>query len=771
MSGYCLGLVGAILLSMAAGDRPGNDVEPSQNSPRAAADERQEESAASSQTSPKKLPTLHLLSPGQISARPGEHAELGFHWDAVPMEKDYRVLVNFVDAGGKVVFNGSHGAPYPFTSKWNGAVKYRFKAKVPADLPTATYQIVGGLYDSRNRPFRRQTLQPGTGVTALGNNEFLIGTLVITGGEVAQMAPPAVAATKPRDLRPAGGQNPPRDQQAATTKPPQAASSKAPIKAPPRPSAGQTTTILKAEVTPIAVRPGDTVEVVYRWQALPMDHEYLVFAHFLDSKTNKHLFSGDYKPPESTTSWSGPLSHLQKVVIPPSTPEGDYKLLVGLYRGSGAPGTRPALAAADGIEADGYNRYHVATLTVSKAAPASPIAPPPPPPVGKTTVLPLAISPSSIPPGYPIQLRYRWQSTGRLASSNAAFAHFVDDSGKTVFQHNHQLPFSTTSVGWVGDIEYEQLFVVPAGTPDGTYKIYVGLDHKHPDSPGRERELLAAGPGVTEDVGKDEQRRYLAGTLSVSRDAPRPKADTEGPVTLDLSGYKLAFNEEFDQLDVSARGPNTRWTAHTPWGGDFGDAKFADPSEGFPFTVKDGILRIEARKGADGKWQSGLLASVDRSGKGFAQQYGYFEMRAKLPKGPGVWPAFWLVGVEKLTQGAKVTAEVDVLEHYGLMPNNYTSVIHTWHRDGSGKHDVQYKRITTRPGEVAEQFHNYGVMTDENWTIFFFDQVEVWRTPTPAEHRQPMFLLLNLALGGGWPVDKTPNPSHLYVDHVRVYSK
>jgi len=55
----------------------------------------------------------------------------------------------------------------------------------------------------------------------------------------------------------------------------------------------------------------------------------------------------------------------------------------------------------------------------------------------------------------------------------------------------------------------------------------------------------------------------------------------------------------------------------------------------FPFTLEGGILRIEARKNDKGKWESGLLASADGNGRGFSQQYGYFEMRAKLPKGPG----------------------------------------------------------------------------------------------------------------------------------------
>jgi beta-glucanase (GH16 family) len=118
---------------------------------------------------------------------------------------------------------------------------------------------------------------------------------------------------------------------------------------------------------------------------------------------------------------------------------------------------------------------------------------------------------------------------------------------------------------------------------------------------------------------------------------------------LDLSKYVLTFSEEFDSLDVSAAGPNTRWTAHTPYGGDFGDAQFADPEAGFPFTIEKGVLRIEARKEVNGKWRSGLLSSLDPQGQGFSQRFGYFEIRAKLPDGTGVWPALWLVGLTDQT--------------------------------------------------------------------------------------------------------------------------
>lgn len=236
---------------------------------------------------------------------------------------------------------------------------------------------------------------------------------------------------------------------------------------------------------------------------------------------------------------------------------------------------------------------------------------------------------------------------------------------------------------------------------------------------------------------------------------------------IDLSEWRLTFAEEFDTLSVSARGPGTRWIAHTPFDMDFGDAAFADPEPGFPFTIVDGVLRIEARRGEDGRWRSGLLASADRQGGGFWQQYGYFEMRAKLPSGPGLWPAFWLVG----TRLPHVSAEIDAMEHYGRFPGMYEATVHTWFRDGSERHTQVSRRIRIRPGSLYEEFRAYGVEVGAEWITFYLDHVEVARLPMPENHHQPMFILLNLALGGGWPIDQTPSPSVMEVDYVRAYSR
>jgi hypothetical protein len=263
-----------------------------------------------------------------------------------------------------------------------------------------------------------------------------------------------------------------------------------------------------------------------------------------------------------------------------------------------------------------------------------------------------------------------------------------------------------------------------------------------------------------------------------------PAANAEASaLPIDVSKLRLTWSDEFDgPLDVSAWGSApgavpTRWIAHTPWAGDFGEARFADPRAGFPFTIEAGVLRIEARASSvadTGKskrrWSSGLLASADPRGRGFGQAYGYFEVRAKLPKGAGVWPAFWLA-TQRDFKDPKAALdgriEIDVLEHYGHNAAAYHAALHVW---SPKPHRAVTEKIAVPKGVLSAGFHTYGVKVEPRAITFYFDRRPVWNTPTPAEHKYPLIVLVNLALGGGWPIDTTPNPSFMYVDYVRVYA-
>lgn len=237
---------------------------------------------------------------------------------------------------------------------------------------------------------------------------------------------------------------------------------------------------------------------------------------------------------------------------------------------------------------------------------------------------------------------------------------------------------------------------------------------------------------------------------------------------LDLTAYTSTFEENFDSLSVSAWGETkSRWIAHTPWNGDFGAASFSDPADGFPFTTAGGILRIEAKRDAQGVWRAGLLSAVNPRGEGFSQKFGYFEARMKLPPGKGVWPAFWLIGLDR----SAFTAEIDVLEYYGRAPHEFSSGYHIWRESHGGTNQSDGYWTTVPEGSLSTEFHTWGVDIGPKRTTIYFDRKAVWGFDTPPEFHMPFFPLVNLALGAGWPIDETPDPSFLYVDYIHVYQR
>ncbi len=248
-----------------------------------------------------------------------------------------------------------------------------------------------------------------------------------------------------------------------------------------------------------------------------------------------------------------------------------------------------------------------------------------------------------------------------------------------------------------------------------------------------------------------------------------PEAGSSDPRTLDMSKFKLVFSDNFDHIDVSPRGPGTVWKAHTPWAGDFGDARFMDPTPNFPFEHANGSLRIEMRKTPAGQWQSGLLATNDPDGGGFSLRYGYFEIRARLPDGPGVWPSFWLDSMSP-KGSLDPSIEIDVFEHYGKFPQTYNSTVTVWSKVDRGHSKSSMKVIYVPPGSLSAAFHSYGVEVMPDWITFYFDGVETWQIKTPEEHRHGLGLLIDLGLGSGWPIDHTPNPSFMDVQYVRAYA-
>ncbi|MEV4616871.1 family 16 glycosylhydrolase [Kitasatospora sp. NPDC049258] len=167
-------------------------------------------------------------------------------------------------------------------------------------------------------------------------------------------------------------------------------------------------------------------------------------------------------------------------------------------------------------------------------------------------------------------------------------------------------------------------------------------------------------------------------------------------------------------------------------------------------------------------------ARLNTSGR-FAQAYGHVETRMKIPRGQGMWPAFWMLGDDIGQVGWPNSGEIDVMENVGFEPGSVHGTIHGPGYSGSGGIGAGY----TLPGgqAFADAFHTFAV----DWapdSISWSVDGTVYQRRTPADlggrswvFNKPFFVILNLAVGGYWPGDpdgSTAFPQQLVVDYVRV---
>jgi beta-glucanase (GH16 family) len=229
---------------------------------------------------------------------------------------------------------------------------------------------------------------------------------------------------------------------------------------------------------------------------------------------------------------------------------------------------------------------------------------------------------------------------------------------------------------------------------------------------------------------------------------------------LDLSAFRLSFSDEFDTMDVVPNNGSGTWFApvHAP----FGAAKFISPDAATnPFSVANGQLTVSMSQ-VNGVWQSGTMQTVNSSGQGFAQEYGYFEMRAAFHGGAGSWPAFWL-----LPQDTSIPRpEVDIVEAYGGDPDGHHQAVHV--RSGS-VHDWDSNYSGLASSMFDGTFHTYGAMITTDWIIVYFDGAELSRFPMNDFFRTPLYMVVSLAMDPSG-VAQASGAYDMVLDYVRAYA-
>jgi len=248
--------------------------------------------------------------------------------------------------------------------------------------------------------------------------------------------------------------------------------------------------------------------------------------------------------------------------------------------------------------------------------------------------------------------------------------------------------------------------------------------------------------------------------------------------TLDDACWETSFLDNFNQLRLASAENGAGWTTQYIWDRNTiineEQQFYVDPDQHGvnPFSIDDGILTISATKtparlkatAQNQPYVSGVLTSR----LWFEQYHGRFEVMAKVPKGQGLWSAFWLLPTHKSwPEGVAILPELDVMEYLGHEPSTYHTTLHTNQTGPLTSHPYDHNRL----GDLSRDFHLYTAVWDADVVSWYLDKKLMATHPTPKDFDNPKHFLLNLAVGGSWPGNanrSTPFPAEYKIDFVRA---
>ncbi|TGE27654.1 glycoside hydrolase family 16 protein [Hymenobacter metallicola] len=266
----------------------------------------------------------------------------------------------------------------------------------------------------------------------------------------------------------------------------------------------------------------------------------------------------------------------------------------------------------------------------------------------------------------------------------------------------------------------------------------------------------------------------LACTETKTKNVPGPVTPPSNPVVneepRDYGQYTtLVWSDEFDggSLDQS------KWVYELGGGGWGNNELQAYTNSTDNAYLRGGYLVIEALKKQSGNNAYTSARLITKGKRDF--QYGRIDVRAKLPKGKGIWPAIWMLGSDIDRNNWPVCGEIDIMELRGSQPREFLSTMHF----GTSAATRVYKGKTQPVDfDLSEDFHTYSVVRSKDLLRFYLDGAsQPFYTFTSADaspfpFNNPFFMILNVAVGGNFDGDPLPNtefPARMQVDYVRYY--
>jgi beta-glucanase (GH16 family) len=241
-------------------------------------------------------------------------------------------------------------------------------------------------------------------------------------------------------------------------------------------------------------------------------------------------------------------------------------------------------------------------------------------------------------------------------------------------------------------------------------------------------------------------------------------------------GWKLVWSDEFDGPDGSAVDA-TRWS-FAAGGGGWGNGELEDYTNKLDnASIQGGALAIKAKK-EEGKPSRYTSARLTTRGKG-DWLYGRVEVRAKLPRGQGIWPAIWMMPTDATYGTWPASGEIDIMELLGHEPARVYGTLHY-----GNPHQQQGQHYDLAQGTFADDYHTFALEWEPGEMRWYVDgdryqTLTEWHTSStkgvyPAPFDRRFYLILNVAVGGAWPgyPDATTIfPQAMLVDYVRVYQR
>ena len=229
--------------------------------------------------------------------------------------------------------------------------------------------------------------------------------------------------------------------------------------------------------------------------------------------------------------------------------------------------------------------------------------------------------------------------------------------------------------------------------------------------------------------------------------------------TIQKEGWELTFNDEFNSGELDY----TKWQDYYYWGGRFNKNGITYyGKDQYEFTDSTLLIIADTVKNEGNvPYRSGMIDC----NQSFKQQYGYFEIRCKNPKGTGFWPAFWLVSTEEWPP------EIDIFEFYTNEPNRIKTNQHWLNKRGK-KHMQPKGYIMKENASIG--FHTYAIDWSRKKIVWYLDGKKIKTSRKGMKHlKYKMHIIINneVSRTNDMNLEKVIIPNNFEIDYVRVYKR